>query len=84
MFSTSNFLLLPSSINVLILACRVFESILIKDSKLTTANEETQKACDITYFLVYFCDKLNAKLDALIDGLVSIKVEEIKGLFDKK
>lgn len=55
-----------------------FESILIKDSKLTTANEETQKACDITYFLVYFCDKLNAKLDALIDGLVSIKVEEIK------
>ena len=55
-----------------------FESILTKETKLTIANEETQKACDITYFLVYFCDKLNAKLDQLIDNLLSIKVEEVR------
>ena len=55
-----------------------FESVLTKEQKLITANEETQKACDITYFLVYFCDKLNEKLDQLTDKLISIKVEEIK------
>lgn len=55
-----------------------FESILVKEPKLTSANEETQKACDMTYFLVYFCDKLNEKLDRLIDSLISIKVEEVK------
>ena len=55
-----------------------FESILAKENKLISANEETQKACDVTYFLVYFCDKLNEKLDELIDNLINLKVEEVK------
>ena len=55
-----------------------FESILVKEPKLTSAIEETQKASDLTYFLVYFLDKLNEKLDNLIDNLISIEATAVK------
>lgn len=55
-----------------------FESIFDKSVPVNVACDESQKACDLTYFIVHFCNKLSQKLDQLANDMLSIKVEEIK------